>query len=273
MHPTFTCPTGTHPCLIATCCPTSSFSVSTGGIISSIIWFLSRLQTTDREAGRRRSVRLQEQPLSPLVFKPIPARFKKHSRCCTSSVMAAVCRTRYYTPSVRPPPSASEADRLRSQLRDRLLSSYSTIVRQRRVPPQLRGGSTTRAFAQRFLTGATTQLPPDTICLWQDLMALFTDVHLLQRSSFEVERREKVEKVPCRGAAVDTVVLLFKWHRVGHYELVTFNDVTTLPSSHPFVQHLDQLHPQHMSGVSRDVKRTKRRRGERRQRDEHEVLE
>ena len=44
----------------------------------------------------------------------------------------------------------------------------------------------------------------------------------------------------------------------GHYELVTSNDVTTPPSSHPFVQHLDELHQHFTSGFSKDVKRMKR---------------
>ena len=77
-------------------------------------------------------------------------------------------------------------------------------------------------------------LPPDAICLWQDLVAPSTNVYLLQPSSFEVERKEMVEKIPCSGTARHAVVLLFTWEGVGHYELVTFNDVTTLPHSHAF---------------------------------------
>ena len=85
-----------HPytCLIATCCPTGSLFVSTGGMISSIILFPSRrhdgprqqLQTTmqrlEKLAGNvvalRSMLLLQDKLLSPLVLKPVSARFKKH---------------------------------------------------------------------------------------------------------------------------------------------------------------------------------------------------
>ena len=211
---------------------------------------------------------------SPLVFRPIPARFKKHlkvlsivgdGRCLLYSLLQ--CKSALL-------PCPHEADQLRSRVREHLLCSYSATEWERRVPPQLSEGSTPQAFADRFLTGATTHLPPDAICLWQDLLAPSTDVYLLQRSSFEIERQEKVEKIPCRRAVVDAIVLVFTWQGVGHYELVTFNDVITLPQSHAFIQHLDLLHQQYMSGFSKDVKRTKRRqRGEREQKDDDEALE
>ena len=144
-------------------------------------------------------MRLQDKPLSPLVFKPIPARFRKHlpvlyivgdGRCLSNALLHSRCAA---------PPLSSEADRLRSQLRDRLLSSYSTIVRQRRVPPQLSEGSRPQAFVQRFLTDATTYLPPDTICLWQDLMSPSTDVCLLQRSSHGHAHADRVHTLAASG--------------------------------------------------------------------------
>ena len=163
-------------------------------------------------------MRLQDKPLSerlPSSSSPSLPGSGITSRCCSSSVMANVCSTRYHTAGVPPHLLASEADRLRSQLKDRLLSSYFTIEWQRRVPPQLSEGSTTQAFAQRFLTDATTHLSPDMICLWLDLVAPFTDVHMPQRPSLEIEQQEKVEKVTGRGATVDAVVLPFTWERVG----------------------------------------------------------
>ena len=209
------------------------------------------------------------------MFNPIPDQFRQHlqvlsivgdGRCLLYSLLQSGCALL---------PSPHEADALRAQLRQHLLVSYSASEWQQRVPPQLSEGSTPQAFAERFLTRATSHLPPDAICLWQDLLAPSTDVYLLQRSSCDVELQEKVEKLPCRaGAPAHAIVLLFTWHGAGHYALVTFNDVTTLPHSHAFVQHLDGLHQQYISGLSRHVRRSKRRSGgETRHKQEEELLE
>ncbi len=233
-----------------------------------------RLDQLAKDVLTLRAQLQQQNTPSPLVFRPIPARFKKllkvlsivgDGRCLLYSLLQSSCSLL---------PSPQEADQLRSQLKQHLLSSYSASEWEERVPPQLSEGCTPQAFADRFLTGATTHLPPDAICLWQDVLAPSTDVYLLQRSSFEIERKEKVEKIPCQGGAQHAVVLMFTWEGVGHYELVTFNDVTTLPHSHAFVQHLNQLHQQYISGFSKDVRREgRKRKGERHDKDGDEVVE
>ena len=142
------------------------------------------------------------------------------------------------------------------------------------MPQKLSEGSTPPAFADRYLTGATTHLPPDAICIWQDLLAPSTVLYLLQRSTFETNPEEHVEKLSCRGTAILAMVLLLTWQGVGHYELVTFNDVITLAHSHAFIQHLDQLHQQYMSGFSKAVKRAERKqRGEKHTLQQEDVVE
>lgn len=249
-------------------------SPSEHGLLLQLQAATYRLDQLAKDILTLRSQLQQQNTPSPLVFKPVPARFKKlvkvlsivgDGRCLLYSLLQSMCSLL---------PSPREADQLRGQLKEHLLSSYTSLEWEQRVPPQLSEGSTPQAFADRFLTGATTHLPPDAICLWQDIHAPSTDVYLLQRSSFEIERKEKVEKIPCRRAAQHAVVLLFTWEGVGHYELVTFNDVTTLPHSHALIQHLDQLHQQYMSGFGKDVRREgRKRRGEKHDKDVDEVVE
>ena len=97
---------------------------------------------------------------------------------------------------------------------------------------------------------------------------------MLQRSTIEIECTEKVEKIPCGQTAADAIVLLFTWHGVGHHELVTFNEVITLPHSHALIQHLDALHQQCVSGFNKNMKEHREeRRGKRRNYDQNEVVE
>jgi hypothetical protein len=105
---------------------------------------------------------------------------------------------------------------------------------------------------ERFLSHDTTHLPHDSIALWQDERQRNTDVFILNKSP----QGEHVEKVPCRGTAGDAAVLLFTWQGVGHYELVTYNNVMCLPRRHPFILHLDESHRKYISGLSKVVKRT-----------------
>ena len=47
------------------------------------------------------------------------------------------------------------------------------------------------------------------------------------------------------------MVLLLTWESgLGHYELVTYQHVITLPSTHAFVQHLDALHGAYMADIA-----------------------
>ena len=235
---------------------------------------VQRLDVLARDISTLRSQLQQRNTPSLLVFNLIAAKFKQYvkvlsivgdGRCLLYSLLQSVSSLL---------PSPREADQLRAQLRAHLLSSYSAVEWERRVPSQLSEGSTPPAFANRYLTGATTHLPPDAICIWQDLLAPSTDVYLLQLSTFETKREEHVEKLPCRGTAVHAMVLLLTWHGVGHYELVTFNDVIPLPCSHAFIQHLDQLHQQYMSGFSKAVKRAERKqRGEKHTQQQEDVVE
>ena len=124
----------------------------------------------------------------------------------------------------------------------------------KRVPSDLREIISLQQFAERYLSHNTTHLPHDSIALWQDALQRSTDVFILNESP----QGEHVEKVPCRGTARDAVVLLFTWHGVGHYELITYNNVICLPRQHPFILHLDELHGRYITGLTKEVKRAAR---------------
>jgi hypothetical protein len=157
-------------------------------------------------------------------------------------------------------PTAYEADELRKRLKAHLLSSYTEMEWRERVPSNLREIISSQQFAERYLSHNTAHLPHDSIALWQDMLERKTDVFILNKSP----QGEHVEQVPCRGTARDAVVLLFTWQGVGHYELITYNSVISLPRHHPFILHLDELHAKYISGLSKPVKRAARRGVERR---------
>ena len=48
---------------------------------------------------------------------------------------------------------------------------YTEQAWSERVSPQLGEDLSVSTFAERFLSKPTVHLPPDTICLWQDIVA------------------------------------------------------------------------------------------------------
>jgi hypothetical protein len=195
------------------------------------------------EVAVLRSQLQQQNTPSPLQFKIIHKSFKAHlrvififgdGRCLLYSLLQSTAALL---------PSPHEADELRHRLKNHLLSSYTTEAWDQRVPELLSEGLSPRLFADKYMSGNTTHLPPAAICLWQDLCSSSTDVFVLQRSDFELDR---VEKVSCCAAMEYAVILLLTWQGswcgAGHYELVTCNHVVRLPRGHPLLTHLDELH-------------------------------
>jgi hypothetical protein len=207
-----------------------------------------------QDVAALRGLQLQHQTPSVLRFNSIATHFRKECRLvsifgdgrCQLYSLLQVERAML--------PTAYEADELRRKLKAHLLSSYTEMEWRQRVPSDLREVMSLQQFAERYLSHDTTHLPHDSIALWQDLRQRSTDVFILNKSP----QGEHVDKVPCRGAAQDAVVLLFTWEDVGHYELVTYNNVICLPRHHPFILHLDGLHDEYLAGLSKVVKRAAR---------------
>ena len=204
-----------------------------------------------RDVAALRGLQLQHQTPLPLHFTLIITHFRNHCRVlsivgdgrCQLYVLLQIERAML--------PTSYEADELRRKLKAHLLQFYTEEEWRERVPSDLREIISLQQFAERYLSDDTTHLPHDSIALWQDLRQRSTDVFILNKSP----QGEHVEKIPCRGTARDAVVLLFTWHGVGHYELVTYNNVICLPRNHSFILHLDELHRRYIAGLSKEVKR------------------
>ena len=207
-----------------------------------------------------RGLQLQTSTPSPLQYKLIVAKFRKHCRVlsivgdgrCLLYSLLQVGRAML--------PTWWEADELRQLLRTHLTTAYTDRAWSERVPPQLGENLSVSTFAERFLSRPTVHLPPDAICLWQDVVAPTTTVYVLMRSQHGVYDRDRVERLPSPSPATAAVVLLFTWENgLGHYELVTYQNVITLPINHAVVQHLDALHEEYVAGLAVEPRRQQRR--------------
>ena len=208
-----------------------------------------------RDVAALRGLQLQRQTPSPLHFTSINSRFRNDCRVL-SIVGDGRCQLYSLLQVERAMlPTAYEADELRKRLKAHLLSSYTEMEWRERVPSDIREIVSLQQFAERYLSHGVTHVPHDSIALWQDMVDRKADVFILNKSP----QGEHVERVPCRGTAREAVVLLFTWQGVGHYELVTYNNVVTLPRHHPFILHLDELHGNYMRGLSKEVKRAAHR--------------
>ena len=81
-------------------------------------------------------------------------------------------------------------------LRIHLTTTYTDYGWSDRVPPQLGENQSVSTFAERFLSKPTVHLPPDAICLWQDVAAPTTTVTYLMRSQHGAYNRDRVERLP-----------------------------------------------------------------------------
>ena len=208
-----------------------------------------------RDVAALRGLQLQHTTPSPLSFTSIAKRLRNECRVL-SIVGDGRCQLYSLLQAERAMlPTAYEADELRKLLKGHLLRSYTEDEWRERVPCDLREIISLQQFAERYLSHNTAHLPHDSIVLWQDVRQRQTDVFILNKTP----QGEHVEKVPCRKTAHDAVVLLFTWRGVGHYELVTYNNVICLPCQHPFILHLDELHGEYISGLSKEVKRATHR--------------
>ena len=205
---------------------------------------------------------LQQQTITPsqLLYKLIAPKFRKHCRVlsivgdgrCLLYSLLQVGRAML--------PTCWEADDLRRQLRTHLTAAYTDVTWSGRVPPQLGENLSVATFAERFLSQPTVHLPPDAICLWQDLMATTINVYVLMKAQHGAYDRDRVERLPSPHPATSAVLLLFTWENgLGHYELVTYQNVITLPRTHAFVQHLDTLHDDYIMSMAVEPRRQLRR--------------
>ena len=90
--------------------------------------------------------------------------------------------------------------------------------------------------------------------------------------------RDWVERLPCPCPPTLAVVLLFTWETdLGHYELGTYQNVTTLPYIHAFVQQPDVLHDDYVAGMAvgprHQLRRESKRKRSGKERDEDIVVE
>ena len=81
------------------------------------------------------------------------------------------------------------------------------------------------------------------------------DIYALDRSLQDSKWGEKVECIRSQLPATHAVVLLFTWNGVGHYEVVTYNKVISLPRTHDFVMYLDGLHGAYVTGLCNKERR------------------
>ena len=220
----------------------------------------AQIDALKKEVSALRGLQQQTSTPSSLQYKLIAAKFRKHcrvlsivgdGRCLLYSLLQA-CRAML--------PTWWEADELRQRLRMHLTTTYSDQTWSDRVPPQLGENLSMSTFAERFLSKPTVHLPPDAICLWQDMVAPTTNVYVLMKSQHGAYDRDRVERLPSPSPATAVVVLLFTWENgLGHYELVTYQNVITLPLDHAFVQHLDVLHEGYVAGMAVEPRRQQRR--------------
>ena len=225
---------------------------------------LSRLQAQidalKKEVWVLRGLQQQTNTPAPLQNKLVPSKFRKH--CRVLSIVGDGRRLLYSLLQVGRAmlPTWWEADDLRQQLRTHLTTSYTDQTWSARVPPQLGENLSVSTFAERFLGKPTVHLPPDAVCLWQDVVAPTTNVYMLMRSQHGTCDRDRVEYLPSPSPPTSAVVLLFTWENgVGHFELVTYQNVITLPHNHAFIQHLDVLHEEYFAGMAVEPRRQLRR--------------
>ena len=168
-------------------------------------------------------------------------------------------------------PTAYEADELRAAVKYQLLNDYTDDEWEARVPIHMRDVVTRQQFADNYLSRATTHVPHDTIALWQDSpTGRAIDVYVIESTP----HGEKIESVRSSKPSEGAMVLYFSYFGVGHYELVTFNDVIVLPTTHEFVQHLDRLHEEYVDSLSKEERRAAaQRKGKRQRTDDAELVE
>lgn len=91
------------------------------------------------------------------------------------------------------------------------------------------------------------------------------DVYVICSSN--LAGQDKIEVVRCRAASKYAVVVKLTWHAthallpwkgVGHYEVVTYNSVMTLPRQLPFLAHLDALHSTYLTSSKKREKWARR---------------
>ena len=235
----------------------------------------AQIDALKKEVSALRGLQQQTSTPSPLQYKLITAKFRKHCR-----VLSIVGDGRCLLYSLLQVghamlPAWWEADELRQLLRTHLTTTYSDQTWSERVPPQLGENLAVSTFAERFLSQPTVHLPPDTICLWQDIVAPTTNVYVLMRSQHGAYDRDRVERLRSPYTAAAAVVLLFTWENgLGHYELVTYQNVITLPPNHAFVQHLDALHEDYVADMAVELRRQLRRESGRKRsaKDRDEVI-
>ena len=239
--------------------PAAASSSSSDAVLAEL---QAQIDALKKEVSALRGLQQQTSTPSPLQYKLIAAKFRKHCRVL-SIVGDGRCLLYSLLQVVRAMlPTWWEADDLRQLLRTHLTTTYSDQTWSERVPPQLGENLSVSMFAERFLSKPTVHLPPDAICLWQDVVAptTYVYVYVLMRSQHGAYDRDRVERLPTPSTATAAVVLLFTWENgVGHYELVTYRDVITLPLNHAFVQHLDALHEDYVAGMAVEPRRHLRR--------------
>ena len=238
----------------------------------------AQIDALRKELWALRGLQLQTSTPSPLMYKLLPPKFRKHCRVL-SIVGDGRCLLYSLLQAGRAMlPTWWEADDLRQQLCTHLVMTYTDRTWSERVPPQLGENLSVSTFAERFLSKPTVHLPPDAISLWQDIVEPTTSVYVLMRSQHGAYDRDRVERLSSPDPPVSAVVLLFTWENgLGHYELVTYQSVITLPHNHAFIQHLDVLHEEYVAGMAVEPRRQSRREsgGKRsaEQRDEDIVIE
>jgi hypothetical protein len=246
------------PTAVATAPPSAvSSSSSSDAVLAEL---RAQVDALKKEVSALRGLQQQTNTPSPLQYKLIAPKFRKHCRVlsivgdgrCLLYSLLQVGRAML--------PTSWEADDLRQQLRTHLTTTYTDQTWSVRVPPQLGENLSVATFAERFLSKPTVHLPIDAICLWQDVVAPTTDVYVLMRSQHGAYDRDRVERLASPCPATLAVVLLFTWENgLGHYELVTYQNVITLPINHAFVQHLDALHDEYVAGMAVEPRRQQRR--------------
>ena len=109
--------------------------------------------------------------------------------------------------------TSSEADRLRSILKQRPLTCHTDEQWERRVPAHMRDTMSRQQFVERYLTRCTAHVPHEVVALWQDEVseAGSADVYILEqtihgerveriRSTAPAERHAAAVHVAWRGA-------------------------------------------------------------------------
>jgi hypothetical protein len=259
---------------------TPSTSAACSSSSTDVVWaeLQAQIDALKKEVWALRGLQQQTNTPSPLQYKLLAAKFRKHSRVL-SIVGDGRCLLYSLLQVVRAMlPTWWEADDLRQQLRTHLTTTYTDQTWSDRVPPQLGENLSVSTFAERLLRKPTVHLPPDAICLWQDVVAPTTTVYLLMRSQHGAYDRDRVERLPSPSPATAVaVVLLFTWQNGLGHDVVTYQNVITLPLNHAFVQHLDALHEVYVAGLAVEPRRQQRRESGRKrsaeERDEDIVVE